>query len=978
MKTLLLGISALLYLSCAAQLDVQNSQTVQWYVEQVLLGGGVQVSNVTFNGVPANEISLQVGYFNSDNANVGISSGMILSSGEVEGAIGPNNSSSSTFPEEGLDLPGDEDLDEFTIFGTFDAAILEFDFIPEGDSLSFDYVFASEEYPEFVNDIYNDVFGFFLAGPGITGTFSSPPGFPGGSINIATLPGTNTAVSINNINNGPENMGPCENCEFYIENGDGNQSPYDEEDFYIQYDGMTTVLTALALVECGSTYHIKIVLADVGDNAYDSAVFLQEGSFETNQSVALDLSFDFPNALGPDVVYEGCYTGTITLERFANIDEEETLSLTYAGTATNGVDYVTLPAEVTFPAGSMTVQLTLDGIQDALAEGQEDLIIQFTEMVCGLAQVNEFVFHIQDDAGPINMPFTSYSIDCNEAVTIGGMPSGGIGLYQYAWDTGEDDSFIEVSPLVTSGYTLTVTDTCVAEPFEITYLVDVPVYPPVTALLPADITLDCAEETLNITPISAAGGNGTLNYAWTVDGLLSSTDPVFNWTTTSDISIGLSVTDGCGTNSEDFLNVDFIPYDPLNVSLPAAYTLNCLLTETEVLPINVSGGQGNLSLTWDQDGVFAGSGFSIIAGTESTSTVTLSVSDECGYESNTSSTLTYQEAPPIQVEAGVDQTLLCNNPEVNLVGGSISGGQGALTIGWYQDDVLLNEGNTLSTFTTDEDIFVLQASDGCGHIGMDSLTVTLAPYFPPIAELQGEASGCPGDLVTLTAIPDSGMAPYTFLWSHEGPGEEISFDNPQVSSSYTVIISDACGNETAASTDVLVLPIQAGFHLEQTEYYGFIAEDLSVHGAGDSLMYTWYIDEEPVSEDADLIMSFTDLEDHIVSLAIVNAAGCRDSVFTETRPPSSLFVPNAFSPDGDGVNDLFQVVSHDIIRFDLSIYNRWGELIFLTEDVNAFWNGAGIEEGEYYAKDGVYAYKIKAEGADGKYYDIQGDVTILR
>ena len=114
------------------------------------------------------------------------------------------------------------------------------------------------------------------------------------------------------------------------------------------------------------------------------------------------------------------------------------------------------------------------------------------------------------------------------------------------------------------------------------------------------------------------------------------------------------------------------------------------------------------------------------------------------------------------------------------------------------------------------------------------------------------------------------------------------------------------------------------------------------------------------------------------AVALVNAAGCRDSVFTETRPPSSLFVPNAFSPDGDGVNDLFQVVSHDIIRFDLSIYNRWGELIFLTEDVNAFWNGAGIEEGEYYAKDGVYAYKIKAEGADGKYYDIQGDVTILR
>jgi hypothetical protein len=112
MKTLILGIFyVFLCLPSLAQLDVQNTQSVQWYVEQILLGGGVQVSNVTFNGLPANDVSVQVGYFNSDNANVGISSGMILACGEVVGAVGPNNTTSSTFPDAGLNLSGDTDLD---------------------------------------------------------------------------------------------------------------------------------------------------------------------------------------------------------------------------------------------------------------------------------------------------------------------------------------------------------------------------------------------------------------------------------------------------------------------------------------------------------------------------------------------------------------------------------------------------------------------------------------------------------------------------------------------------------------------------------------------------------------------------------------------------------------------------------------------------------------------------------------------------
>jgi len=979
MRTHLLSLlCAVLFLPVSAQLVTENIQTVEWYVEQILLGGGVQVSNITFNGLPASEVDVQLGYFNSENSNVGINAGMILSCGEVAGAVGPNNTGSSTFPDVGLGLPGDDDLDDLSTFGTYDAAILEFDFIPEGDALSFNYVFASEEYPEFANDVYNDVFGFFLSGPGITGPFSSPAVFPNGSINIAVLPDGITEVSINNINNGNDNTGPCENCAYYIENGQGFEEPYASDDFYIQYDGLTTVLTALAQVQCGLTYHIKIALADAGDEAYDSAVFLQEGSFETNQSIALDLAFDFPNAIGPDVVFEGCYTGTITLERFANIDEQESITVTYAGSAINGVDYALLPNQVIFLAGANTAELTLDALTDGLIEGQEDLIIQYDEIVCGIVQVAEFVFYIQDDPGPINMPFTSYSIECNEAIDIGGTADGGIGLYQYSWDTGENVNVINVSLEVTTGYTLTVTDTCAAEPFIITYLVDVPVYPDVSVQLPENITLDCLQDNLNIAPLSATGGNGVLTYAWMIDGVWVGDGRSLLWNTDQDLQIELILSDGCGTESSDLMDISVIPYEPIILSLPPNYFLNCLDTEAEVIPNVLSGGQGNYTIQWQENGTVIGAGNSVIISTLDLSNVNISVTDECAFNGIANTQVIYQEAIPISVNAGADQTLICNDPSVNITAELITGGQGPLTIGWYEDGQLIAAGTTLSSIALDENVFVLVASDGCDQIGTDSVTVTLAPYEFPITEVSAEGMGCPGERVDLEASPEQGIPPYIYLWSHDESHGKTSSDMPQVSSSYTVIVTDACGYEATASIAVHVLPVTAGFTLEQTDYYGFEAFNSSYAAPGDSLSYSWYVDGELITESVDLIMSFTNLDDHVVSLTVMNSAGCVDSAYTDTHPPSSLYVPTAFTPDGDGINDHFKVVAHDILRFELVIYNLWGEVIFQTDNVNATWNGAGFEDGDYFDQDGIYAYQIIAEGSDGRFYDLKGNLTLLR
>ncbi|MDZ7741490.1 MAG: choice-of-anchor L domain-containing protein [Bacteroidota bacterium] len=234
-----------------AQIQIDQSLTPEQLVQQVLIGSGVTVNNVVFTGSLENAIG---SFSNGSTTNIGLDEGVILSSGDVTLVPNPANQNASI----SNNLPGDEDLDALEgVVGTNDATVLEFDFVPQSDTLSFEYVFGSEEYPEFVNQ-FNDVFAFFITGHNPNG-----PDFV--NENIALVPGTNLPVSINNVNNGTSNTGPCVNCEYYVNNTGG---------LSIVYDGFTTVLTATAVLAPCSTYHMKLAIADDVDHILDSGVFL--------------------------------------------------------------------------------------------------------------------------------------------------------------------------------------------------------------------------------------------------------------------------------------------------------------------------------------------------------------------------------------------------------------------------------------------------------------------------------------------------------------------------------------------------------------------------------------------------------------------------------------------------------------------------------------------------------------------------------
>ncbi len=233
--------------------DMDSSLTPTDLVNS-LLGGGVSVSNVTFTGNNS-----AAGFFSGGNGIIGFDSGVVLGTGHISNVVGPNeyNSTGTNY-----DLPGDAVLDSLIPgYKTYDAAILEFDFVPNTSQMTFNYVFASEEYNEYANTEYNDVFGFFVNGNEA-------------DFNIALLPGITptTPVSINNVNGGhPLGTNP-KNPEFYINNELPNAT------INTELDGLTVVLTAIANVNSGELNHIKLAIGDAGDPYLDSYVFIQSGS----------------------------------------------------------------------------------------------------------------------------------------------------------------------------------------------------------------------------------------------------------------------------------------------------------------------------------------------------------------------------------------------------------------------------------------------------------------------------------------------------------------------------------------------------------------------------------------------------------------------------------------------------------------------------------------------------------------------------
>lgn len=233
-----------------------------------LFGEGVEITNQKVTGS-----DLSFGEFANGFDTIGIEEGIILSTGRATDVVGSNT---TTRISSQLNTAGDSDIAAMvkeqtgTAYTTHDAAVLEFDFVPKGDNLRFEYVFGSEEYNYFVGGKFNDAFGYFLDG-----------------VNVALLPGTTTSVSINNVNGGNEGVTPnrpAVNPEYY-RNNSVQDSPLRKTAIESQLNGLTTVLSVNTKLVPNKKYHMKLAVADVQDMQMDTAVFIKARSFTSSYVV---------------------------------------------------------------------------------------------------------------------------------------------------------------------------------------------------------------------------------------------------------------------------------------------------------------------------------------------------------------------------------------------------------------------------------------------------------------------------------------------------------------------------------------------------------------------------------------------------------------------------------------------------------------------------------------------------------------------
>lgn len=356
------------------QIDVETSADPNEIIQSVVTGQ----TTVTITNIDCPNTAL--GTFQAGaNSDLGMEKGILLTSGSAPGASNPGG----FFTSQPWFTPGDADLDYLsTISGNTsvsnDACIVEMDVFASTDEITFEYIFGSEEYPDFVGSGFNDIFAFLVSGPGIVGD----PNI-GNQQNVATLP-DGTFIEINSVNHST-------NWEYYRDNSNGQS---------VAYDGLTSdslgvkkSLTArIATIPC-NTYHLKFAIADRGDWSYDSGVFISD-----IKGGSPNLSVDYQS--GIEYLLEDCVVvpDELVIALNAPVTQPTTYQIVVTGSATKDVDYtLNIPSSITFNTGNEVFTFPMMAISDGLPEGTETIIVQLVrDFGCGATVLATLTIDLKD------------------------------------------------------------------------------------------------------------------------------------------------------------------------------------------------------------------------------------------------------------------------------------------------------------------------------------------------------------------------------------------------------------------------------------------------------------------------------------------------------------------------------------------------------------------------------------------------------
>ncbi len=930
--------------SSSAQLQITSVSNAQALVQR-LLGQGITVSNITLTGSP-----LATGFFNNiSGTKIGIDSGIVLTNGRAKSnrlsnAIGldgdgitpayPSPAAFASYQQFPLTTAsGDSDLAKqinVPVNNTHDACILEFDFVPLGDSIKFNYVFSSEEYPDFSCDIYNDAFAFFISGPGFLG-----------KKNIAIIPGTNAPVTINNIND----QGCALYPQYYINN---------ESNVYFTHNGHTTVLTALAQVQPCQTYHLKLVIADVADGIYDSGVFLEAKSLSSNAISINNITQIDPQ--NNSYLVEGCSTGAFKIKRPRAEASPLIVALYYTGTATNGVDMQMLPSSVTIPANETEVTVDVIPIVDNIPEGIETINV-YALAGCGNGlPTDSTVIQIRDYDTLGITPDTAF-ICKNTSIQL--TASAGYSVYQ--WDPNPTLSNASIRNPVASPtngqttYYCTATEgTCHGRDSSFIAMK--------TLQFISKTEINCKNDATG--EIRVAGGA-----AWAQPVQYSINNGSYQADSTfSNLPVGIytvKIQDLTGCIDSLVINITQLYPDLVITNVPIT-AATCSGNPDGTATMNVTGGKNPYLYSTDGINFQNNNVFNLTTGNY---TVTVKDNNNCTNTQN----IFIPFFNPLTLDAGSDITI-CEG-----LTGHLNASSNANSYVWAP--ALTLDNNTIPNPAASPIIttqYIVTATTGiCSKT--DSVTVFVNPA--PIANAGPDQSICFGQAAQL-----SGSGGVSYVWFPSSYLDNHLIASPaayklpgSITYSLNVIDANGCASLKKGVTTVTVTRPAVVYAGRDTvlaigQPLPLLATDVNNIGF---IQYEWtphYGLSDPFIANPIAILD----QEVYYTVTARNNIGCEASDYlkiTVYRGPD-IYVPNAFTPNRDGKNDILRAIPAGIRDFHyFRIYDRWGFLVFNTTNYSIGWDGKvkGIEQ-----QLGTYIWI--AEGLDyiGNIVFRKGTVTIVK
>lgn len=922
----------------SAQLVITAHNTTQ-ELAQKLVGDGVVISNVSFTG----RREMASFFNNNSGTNIGIDSGIVLTSGRaktvgtIRGVDGNGaTQAQSALADNGWNLPGDANL--ATAIGSplsdlNDACVLEFDFTPLGDSIKFNYVFSSEEYtPAFVCT-FNDAFAFFISGPGI-------PGLK----NIALVPNTTIPVSIFNVNNVPSGTCP-NNIAYYIDN---------RSNLFFTHDGHTTVLTAKEKVQPCQTYHLKLVISDVGDDLYDSGVFLEARSLSSNINGITNLTQTDP-VTGLSYLVEGCVTGAFNIRRPKKDPFPLNVSLSYSGTAMNGVDYSLLPTSVIIPANDSFVTVNVIPLIDGITEGIEEIKIYALAGCATATPTDSTVIQIRDYDILSLTPDTA--ILCKGA-SIQLNASAGYTVYQWLPDPTLTSTSIR-DPIATpvnntTTYICTASiGTCNAQDSVFVRLKDMEFI--------SKTDVNCRNATHG--QIKVAGGpEWTQPVQFSLDGINWQSDSTFNNLTAG--TYWVKMRDG---NCVDSLQVIITQGFP-DLLITGITTGAASCSGNADGTITITGTGGNNSYTYSIDGTNfqTGNSFNVVAGTY---TITLRDGNNC----LVSQSVTVALNNTVTVDAGADATI-CEGTSYLLP--AISN---ATSFSWSPGSTLNN--TTILNPTASPSVttkYYLTATTGICSI-IDSVQLFIRPA--PIADAGPDVAVCYGKIFRL-----QGTGGVSYQWSPSTYFvSSTTLQNPDVKATnditYSLMVTDMFNCHSLVS-DIVKIDVTPSVRIfagndtiaAMNQPIQLFVREVSIAGV---TSYTW-TPGSFLSNPNSATPVTTLTADQRFLVVGTTPEGCQgvDDILVKVYKGPDIYVPSGFTPNNDGLNDVLRPVPVGIQDFKFfRVFNRWGQMVFSTQDPKRGWDGRinGTQQG-------TSTYAWVAEGIDykGNLVIRKGVVTIIR